>query len=205
VLSNLQRQQQESEARLSALQFEYGQKMVELEQEEAALADEELRLSQQEIQQLAEHRIEIRAPVSGHIGSLAIHRGTSLAAGERMLTLVPRDSRLVAELAIPSHAMGFVSKGQAINLHIDAYPYQKFGVRHGRVLDFDTATILQPARPGQMPVAEYRLVAELENQSVSAYGSEHALLAGMELSADIQLDRRTLLEWLFEPLLSAGR
>ncbi|MFT6437607.1 MAG: membrane fusion protein, partial [Candidatus Azotimanducaceae bacterium] len=37
--------------------------------------------------------------------------------------------------------------------------------------------------------------------SISAYGKAVALKEGMSLKADIVLDRRSLLEWLFEPLL----
>ena len=52
----------------------------------------------------------------------------------------------------------------------------------------------------------YRIKAELASQSVSAYGRAQPLQAGMQVEADILLDRRRLIEWIFEPLLSlAGR
>jgi membrane fusion protein len=52
----------------------------------------------------------------------------------------------------------------------------------------------------------YRIKARVDSQSILAYGREEPLQAGMQLEADIQLDRRRLIEWVFEPLLSlAGR
>ena len=48
----------------------------------------------------------------------------------------------------------------------------------------------------------YSVVADLEQQYVEAYGEVLPLLAGMNLSADIELDQRSLLEWLLDPLLS---
>jgi membrane fusion protein len=42
----------------------------------------------------------------------------------------------------------------------------------------------------------------LERQSVQAYGQAQPLAAGMQLEADVLLDRRRLIEWIFEPLLS---
>jgi membrane fusion protein len=47
----------------------------------------------------------------------------------------------------------------------------------------------------------YRVDVKLERQHVIALGKEIALRPGMLVNADILLERRTLLEWLFEPVL----
>jgi membrane fusion protein len=39
---------------------------------------------------------------------------------------------------------------------------------------------------------------------VSAYGQDISLVPGMQLDADVLLDRRRLVEWIFEPLLGLG-
>ena len=52
----------------------------------------------------------------------------------------------------------------------------------------------------------YRITVALDEQSVQAYGQTQPLAAGMQLDADVLLERRRLIEWIFEPLLSvAGR
>jgi membrane fusion protein len=52
----------------------------------------------------------------------------------------------------------------------------------------------------------YRITVALDRQSVAAYGQAQALSPGMQLEADVLLDRRRLIEWLFEPVLGiAGR
>ena len=52
----------------------------------------------------------------------------------------------------------------------------------------------------------YRIKVELESQSIGAYGKPEPLRPGMQVEADILLDRRRLIEWIFEPILSlAGR
>ncbi len=48
----------------------------------------------------------------------------------------------------------------------------------------------------------YRITVALDRQSVRAYGEEQPLAAGMQLEADVLLDRRRLIEWIFEPVLS---
>jgi len=47
----------------------------------------------------------------------------------------------------------------------------------------------------------YRVDVALERQTVSAGGQEIALRPGMLVNADILLERRTVLEWIFEPVL----
>ena len=48
----------------------------------------------------------------------------------------------------------------------------------------------------------YRITVALDAQAVQAYGQAQALAPGMQLDADVLLDRRTLIEWIFEPLIS---
>ena len=52
----------------------------------------------------------------------------------------------------------------------------------------------------QEPV--YRVTVRLPRQAVQAYGQAMPLQAGMVLDADIRIDRRRLIEWVFDPLLS---
>jgi membrane fusion protein len=48
----------------------------------------------------------------------------------------------------------------------------------------------------------YRVAVRLDRASVTAFGREIALQPDMTVRADIVLERRTLIEWLLEPLLS---
>jgi membrane fusion protein len=91
-----------------------------------------------------------------------------------------------------------------------AYPHQKFGSHKARVLSVSR----NPLAPGELGYAPadgnrepvYRIKAALASQSVAAYGRSEPLQAGMQVEADILLDRRRLIEWIFEPLLGlAGR
>ena len=48
----------------------------------------------------------------------------------------------------------------------------------------------------------YKVNAKLNTQTILAYGKRIPLQAGMKLNADILVDKRSLIEWLLEPLLS---
>jgi membrane fusion protein len=96
-------------------------------------------------------------------------------------------------------------------LRYQAYPYQKFGHQPGKVLQV-SKTPLQASELSGLPLAGaaneplYRITVALEQQAVLAYGREQPLAAGMQLEADVLLDRRRLIEWIFEPLIGvAGR
>jgi membrane fusion protein len=70
-------------------------------------------------------------------------------------------------------------------------------------------TVLAPgevAIPG-LSVKEpvFRVRVTLERADVAAYGRAVPLQPGMLLSADIVIDRRSLLQWILDPLYAVGR
>ena len=56
--------------------------------------------------------------------------------------------------------------------------------------------------PVPLKEAAYRVIASLDRQDVDAYGKKLQLQAGMLLKADIILEKRSLMNWLLDPLLS---
>jgi membrane fusion protein len=111
---------------------------------------------------------------------------------------------LQAELWVPSRAVGFVARGDRVVLHYQAYPYQRFGEHYGRV-DAVSQNAMSPIELSKllgrdMKEASYRVLVNLDQQNVQAYGKPEMLRPGMELDADILLDQRRLIEWLVEPM-----
>ena len=133
-----------------------------------------------------------------------------VTAGTPLATLIPADAELEAHLFSPSRSIGFVREGQDVLLRYLAYPYQKFGQHRASVVAISRNPMLA-AELGFTPIDGtreplYRIKAALEAQAIRAYGRLEPLQPGMQVEADILLDRRRLIEWIFEPLLSlAGR
>ncbi len=48
----------------------------------------------------------------------------------------------------------------------------------------------------------YRVTVAIDHQTIEAYGKAVPLQAGMTLTADIILEKRSLIQWLLDPLLS---
>ena len=164
-------------------------------------------VAQQSAENAARQTIVVRAPQDGTISAVVVESGQSVASAGPMASLIPADTRLQAQLFAPSSAIGFVRPEQTVMLRYQAFPYQKFGHQGGRVVQVSRAP-LQTAELAGLPVAGavageplYRITVTLDRQDVTAYGTAQALAPGMQLDADVVLDRRRLIEWIFEPVL----
>ena len=169
-------------------------------QQEARLEAERDALEQRIVQAGAEQQTRVSAPLAATVGHVALREGMALSAMQPVISLLPDGVPLHAELQVPSSAIGFLAVGQAVHLRYDSFPYQKFGVQRGHVLEVSRNARLPAEGRAASPVYSVRVV--LEAQSVFAYGEAQPLLPGMTLSADIIVDERSLLEWLLEPLYS---
>ena len=179
----------------------------EIERDLAALA-------QQSAETEVGRRIVVRAPQDGVVTAVLAEAGHSVSANSALASLLPAGATLQAQLFAPSSAVGFVRPAQTVLLRYQSFPYQKFGHHSGRVVEVSRSP-LQPAElaglalPGNGSASAepmYRITVALDQQTVNAYGQPQALAPGMQLDADVQLDRRRLIEWIFEPLLGvAGR
>ena len=165
-------------------------------------------LAQESAEVAARQRLVVRAPQDGVVSVVTAQPGQSAAPDTPLASLVPAHSQLQAQLYAPSSAVGFVRPRQTVLLRYQAYPYQKFGHHPGEVLAV-SRTPLQAAEIAVLALPEslrreplYRITVSLKEQQVQAYGQPQPLVPGMQLDADVLLDRRRLIEWIFEPLLS---
>ena len=147
----------------------------------------------------------VRAPIAGRVSALQGSVGRVAEPSQLQLEIIPSSSSLNAELLVPSRAIGFVRIGQRVSIRYDAFPYQNFGRYEGRVSAI-SQNILTDSEVSSTPVKlrepAYKVTAALDRQDIDAYGKEMPLQAGMLLEADVILDRRSLMKWLLDPLLS---
>lgn len=173
---------------------------------ERQLADVDQRLVENE----AQRATMLRAPRAGTVAALLVEPGRTVGAGETVAELLPEGAQLAARLMVPSRAIGFVREGDRVVLRYQAYPHQKFRQQYGRVSAISD-TALSPREiavlTGDKGAHEslYRVVVALDRQDVEVYGRTEPLRAGMAVEADVLLEHRSLIEWLFEPLYALGR
>jgi membrane fusion protein len=146
----------------------------------------------------------LRAPVAGRVTALTARVGQPVNPGTQLMAIVPEGSRLTAELAVPSAAIGFIKPGQDVRLALDAFPYQRFGTVKGTVRTV-AKTPVNTSGPGGTNLAVYPVTVDVIEPRISAYGRLEPLVPGMTLTARIIAERQSLLEWLFEPLFAVRR
>jgi len=146
----------------------------------------------------------VTAPADGIVTTVLIHPGQQTRPDLPLLSIIPYGAQLQARLLVPSHAIGFVATGQEVAIRYDAFPYQRFGHYRGVVVSI-AKTLLQPGDvdvPAPLSTPAYLVTVTLEDQAIRAYDRRFALQAGMSLDADVLLDRRSILQWMFDPLFS---
>ncbi len=217
----LSRQQALLEAKqaLSSLEQRRSVRETELRQTQTALEQlptdsarrlQPLRSSSAQIdQQIAEiagrKSFAIRAPISGRVASLQTAVGQIADPKSVQLEILPADSPLQAVLFAPTRAIGFIRPGQKVRLLYDAFPFQRFGAYSGHVVSVSQTILSEVGLPAPIVLKEpsYKVIAALDRPDVDANGQKVPLQAGMLLQADILLEKRRIIRWLLNPLLSA--
>jgi membrane fusion protein len=138
------------------------------------------------------------------VSTVFVDVGASVSSGTLLMSILPEGSTIEAHLFVPSKSVGFVRVGQQVGLRYDAFPYQRFGSQPGTLRQISNSTLapVDTGLPNKIKEPSYRAIVRLERATLSAYGKELPLQAGMMVEADIALDRRRLIEWMFEPLFS---
>ncbi|MBN8529553.1 MAG: HlyD family efflux transporter periplasmic adaptor subunit [Caulobacterales bacterium] len=148
------------------------------------------------------------APMTGRVAALIAHPGQSLPAGAAVAMIIPNGSELEAELYIPTRAAGFVRPGQRVKLFYDAFPAERYGAGEGVVSSMSrTALAPEDLRGVDRQITEpvFRATVRLRSEDVLAYNERIRLQPGMSLRAEINMGKRSLMQWLLDPLFAVGR
>ena len=145
----------------------------------------------------------IRAPKDGTVSAALIAPGQSMLLGQALFTLTPLDQPLVLRLLVPARAAAAVQPGMAVKFVLHAYPQEKFGQFDARIESISQAPALPADLPQSSPAGEPVYVALAQTPGVlnGPNGQALALKPGMRAEALVPVERRRVIEWLFEPLL----
>ncbi|KLT01491.1 hemolysin D [Neisseria gonorrhoeae CH811] len=153
----------------------------------------------------------IRASKSGYISTINVDIGQQVEPSKLLLSIVPEQTELVANLYIPSKAVGFIKLKDKVVLRYQAYPYQKFGHATGEIISVARTALGKQelsglgiifTNPTLLNEPAYLVKVKLEKQTIKAYGENKPLQIGMILEADILHERKKLYEWVLDSLYS---
>ena len=192
------------QSNLSQLQLALEQLPIRSKAKIADLENSISDLKNQSAEIKGHHTIEVRAPIGGLVTAINAKEGQFQTQQTPLLAIIPEGAVLQAELYLPSRAIGFISKGQTVRLRYEAFPYQRFGIYEGKISEISQHALLPAELSVPMEIKEpvYRIKVDLDKQIVMAYKRPISLQAGMSLDADIILEKRTLFQWILDPLFS---
>jgi multidrug efflux pump subunit AcrA (membrane-fusion protein) len=160
-------------------------------------------------------RVILSTPVSLWASTLTLFGFTAVGIGFAAIAQFPQIAELPGEIERQSKDPGSVSAqllvdsntvdrlhpGQEVQLKYEAFPFQTYGVFTGKVQAVSDRPIEAPASQTGESVPMYPVRVELAQQQISVAGTPKPLRSGMTLTANVVLERKTLLNWLLEPML----
>ena len=139
-------------------------------------------------------RHTVRAPVDGVITRLAVRSaGAVLEVGQTVASIAPAGVPLIAEVYVANRDIAYLEPDLPVRVKFDAFPFQDFGSVPGRIVEVG-------ADADERVSSRYRVRVALERSSIPARGRRIPLRPGMDLTAEIVTDRKSILALLLEPL-----
>lgn len=199
-LQEMQRRRANLVQQREALNVELASGVLRADMQRAEIQRNLALLEQERVGMEAQRLMIIAAPADGQVTAIVAEQGQYALPTTPLLTILPSGASLQAQLLVPSRAIGFIAPQQTVALRYQAFPYQHFGNHQGRVIEI-SKTLLSPNET-TLPVAEpmYRITVALDQQTMHTQDKNLPLQAGMLLDADVWLERRSIIQWIFAPL-----
>ena len=180
------RTQIEAQQKIQQLEVEKTQLKAKIAENQNLLAAAKAKLKQR----------FLYAPVDGVVSSFNIANiGEVVQPGQTIAEIAPQNAPLVLSASLPNQEAGFVKTGMPVQVKLDAYPYQDYGVVTGKVV-----SISPDAKPDERLGAVYRVEVALQRNYVSANHQTVRFKAGETAAADIIIRRRRIADILLDPI-----
>lgn len=183
------------------------QRGLETSRSRSILLVQRAALAEQRAELMRTDRLVLTSPIAGEVGDVSVEIGQRARPDRSLVTIVPSGSELEIWLFAPSRAVGVTRLGQSVRLLFDAFPYQKYGAGRGTVTEISRVptepTNLDPGLGIEEPV--FRIRVRIDQLAPRIPVERRGLRPGMTLTANLVLERRSLWEVLFSPILGAAR
>jgi len=154
--------------------------------------------------------VEVTAPEDGIV--LAVARrsaGSVVREAEPLVTLIPANASLIADVLVRSSDVGYTKPGDAVEVKVDAFPYQRHGMLHGHLRSVSQESYSPDAAAGvesggssanSTAGAVHRAQVELEDPGLASLPDGARLIPGMTVTAEIKVGARSVLSYFLYPI-----
>ena len=137
------------------------------------------------------------APVDGKVQQLAVHTiGGVVTPAQPLMLLVPTEAELEVEAWLENKDIGFVTVGQDAEVKIHTFPFTKYGIIEGKVID-----MTQDAVVDEQQQFRYKMKVSMGKSNIQVNERLVNLIPGMAVSAEIKTGKRRLIEYVMAPLM----
>ena len=166
-------------------------------------------------------RTKLAAPIDGVVQQTAVTTiGQVVTTGQQLAAITPNGGKLQVEALVANLDIGFVKLGQAAVIKVDAFPFTRFGVLHGKVVKIASAAIPEEeakralanataaanatsspqTAPGQQQSFVFPVTVALDETAMTIDNAIIPLTPGMTVSVEIKTDSRRVIDYLLSPL-----
>jgi HlyD family secretion protein len=144
----------------------------------------------------------IHAPCDAVVHEIAaFSEGSGVREAEPLITLIPVNVKIEAEVNVQPKDIGKVNVGDAVRIKLNAFPFQKHGTLDGRLRVISEDTFQEQGAMGtKSSVYHARIIVSGKLENVP---DSFRLIPGMELKAEIKVGKRRIIEYIIHPLIKA--
>lgn len=144
--------------------------------------------------------VDVVAPASGTVVEIKqLFVGAIVTEGQNVISLVPSDVPLTAEVDIDPKDIGNLVSGAKVSVKLEALPFQKHGDLSGEIvfISQDTVDKSTSGKPGTF----YRARAAITKNNLKDLPNNFQLVPGMLLTGDILAGERRLITYFIYPII----
>lgn len=166
-------------------------------------------------------RTKLTAPIDGIVQQTAVTTlGQVVTTGQQIAVITPGGGKLQVEALVANFDIGFVKAGQPAVIKVDAFPFTRFGVLHGKVVKIAPSAIDEPdakrilanaaasanttqlpaTAPGQPESFVFPVTVALDETVMMVDNAAIPLTPGMTVTVEIKTDSRRVIDYLLSPL-----
>lgn len=188
----------EAEAQASQATFEFRQQALN----ERSQVQSKLAVNQQSLlgAQGKFDRTEVRSPVDGVVNDVQVTTiGGYVQPGQKIMEVVPMGEKLLVETRVKPSDIAFIKVGDRALVKVTAYDFSIYGGLDGRVVQVSADSIYDDNEKQ----AYFNVIVETDRSYLQAAGHRLPITPGMMTDTQIITGRRSILNYLLNPVLRA--
>ena len=141
---------------------------------------------------------KITSPVDGYIDKLLIHTiGVVVTPAQNLISITPANSPLLIKATVLNEDIGFVKEKMPVQIKVDTYSFQKYGLLKGVVKNVAKNSVISDAKQGSV----YQIYITPLQQTLMVEGKQEKITSGMSVSAEVKVGKRRIIEFFIYPLI----